>query len=224
MPKLVCISDMHGHLPPLPEGDILVIAGDICPTISHAHSFQLQWLDYEFRIWLQSLSFKDVVLCWGNHDFIGQDRPDRVEQLKLPCHILTDAGMEIQGLKFYGTPWQPVFFDWAFNLYEHDLKEKWASIPTDTDVLVVHGPPHGYGDLALPVGERVNTENVGSPSLTERIKDVKPQLVVYGHIHRGYGVYQIPELPKTILANVSFVNEKYQPSNPPMCFDILPKV
>ena len=39
------------------------------------------------------------------------------------------SGCEIEGLKFYGSPWTPVFYDWAFMLPEVELAGKWAMIP-----------------------------------------------------------------------------------------------
>jgi Icc-related predicted phosphoesterase len=122
---------------------------------------------------------------------------------------LEDSGIEWNGLKIWGSPWQPRFFDWAFNADEPDLERIWDKIPDDTDILVLHGPPHGYGDKA----SRVNAagfEHTGSPSLLERIKAIKPKLAVAGHIHSGYGIYEIGE---TIFVNASLVNEKYIPTN-----------
>jgi len=220
--KIVCTSDLHGFLPnTMPEGDMLLVGGDICPAINHSVSFQKRWLEVDFKRWLKSLSFKHVVVCWGNHDFIGE-RKDMVSELKnsLPCHILTDEALEIEGLNIYGTPWQPRFFDWAFNLDEPELEEKWKAIPSNTDILLLHGPPYGFGDLARPIaGMRDESEHTGSPSLTKKIEEVKPKLVVYGHIHSGYGQYSIPNCP-SILANVAFVNEQYLPTNSPMTFEV----
>ena len=111
------------------------------------------------------------------------------------------------------------FFWWSFNLAEKDLVEKWALIPNDTDILIVHGPPHGYGDKAPRVGGK-GFEHVGSPSLLEKIKIIKPKICVYGHVHGGYGTYKIPELPEIILANCSLLNEKYELVNKPMIFEL----
>lgn len=116
-------------------------------------------------------------------------------------------------------PWQRRFFDWAFNLDEPQLAEKYAMIPADTDVIISHGPPKGYGDSVMP---RVFQEEgwpkliqVGSPSLTQKIEEIKPKLVVYGHIHQGYGSYTYYHFftegkPVSKLINASYVDETYK--------------
>ena len=57
-------------------------------------------------------------------------------------HYLEDSGVEIAGTRWWGSPWQPEFNSWAFNLPRGEpLSEKWALIPDDVDVLVTHSPP-----------------------------------------------------------------------------------
>lgn len=217
--KIITISDQHGYLPPIPPCDVLLIAGDICPTKDHHVGFQEHWLDTQFRWWLKELPVKKIIGIAGNHDLIfqyGIAWGARVPAL--PWEYLQDKGIEYEGLKFYGTPWQPYFFDWAFNLYEDGLVEKWKNIPNDTDVLIVHGPPHGYGDNA-PRPNGKGYENTGSPGLLAKIEEIKPKLVVFGHIHEGRGQWQ---LGPTILANTTLVNRKYELVYEPMVFEISP--
>ena len=52
----------------------------------------------------------------------------------------------LDGCRFWGSPWSVPFFKWAFMRPEKELAETWAQIPDDTDVVIVHGPPKGYGD------------------------------------------------------------------------------
>lgn len=212
MLKIVAISDLHGHLPNIPECDLLLIAGDLCPAKDHTISFQEYWLDSDFRYWLRDVPSRKTIYIAGNHDFIFENAPHRVPK-NLRATYLQDSGTEFEGIKIWGTPWQPVFHWWAFNAEEVDLKKKWALIPDDTDILVVHGPPHGFHDL---VPRRINPKNetewpagehCGSPSLLERINEINPKLVVCGHIHRGRGVRTWGD---TTIANVTVVNEAYK--------------
>lgn len=209
--KICCISDMHGYLPDIPDCDLLLIAGDIVPITHHEPAMSEHWMKTKLKKWLSSLSerMKVVAVC-GNHDFIFQDCPRLVPALDWT--YLQDSGTEFEGLNIWGSPWQPYFYDWAFNLYEPDLMEKWALIPENTDILLLHGPPHGYGDWS--VYDKVHT---GSPSLLQKIEEIKPKLVVYGHIHSGYGVYNIGD---TVLVNASHVTEKYKPENSPIVVEI----
>ncbi len=206
--KIVAVSDMHGFLPDIPSCDLLLIAGDITPVRDHSISHQAQWLDSDFRRWLQSVPARKIVGVAGNHDFIFQQVPEALPR-NLPWTYLQDSGTEWEGLRFWGTPWQPWFFDWAFNLYEPDLVAKWAMIPEGTDILVLHGPPHGYGD---GVPERTGVRHTGSPSLLKRIEVVQPRVVVFGHIHEGRGEWR---LGRSVLANVTVLDAKYEMIYPP---------
>ena len=125
---------------------------------------------------------------------------------------LQDNRITWKGFNFWGSPWQPRFWDWAFNADEPFLKHKWSLIPDDTDILILHGPPHGYGDFS-PYGE----EHTGSPSLTKRIVEINPKLVVAGHIHSAYGIYRLGD---TIIVNASHVDEQYVPKNDPIIIEL----
>lgn len=199
---IAAISDQHGLLPEIPECDLLLIAGDITPTRNHEPVFQAAWLDGEFRRWLEGVPARQIVYIAGNHDFIFQEKPALVPR-DLPAIYLEDSSFTWEGLKIWGSPWQPIFFDWAFNLDEVSLRRKWDLIPDDTDILLLHGPPHGYGD---GVPERGGIRRTGSPSLLKKIEQVKPRLVVFGHIHEGRGEWRLGD---TVLANVTVVDERY---------------
>ena len=215
---VAAVADLHGNLVDVPPCDLLLIAGDICPVRDHSLRAQRQFLDGPFRRWLDAAPARHVVGVAGNHDFIFQHEPERVPPGLRWTYLLDAAATvgEPAGLKVYGTPWQPVFFDWAFNLTEPELAKKWAMVPDDADVLVFHGPPAGYGDLTTR-GERT-----GSPSQLDAIRRVRPKLVVFGHIHEGRGQWTLDagNRPPTILANVTVVDERYRPVYPPATFDL----
>lgn len=203
--KLVLISDTHGkhRQLQLPVGDMLIHAGDIS---RHGEMDTIQ----DFNDWLAELPFKYKVVIAGNHDFCFETLVG--QKLLTNATYLQDSTIVIEGLKIYGSPWQPRFFDWAFNLDRGDpLKAKWQEIPADTDILITHGPPWGVGD----------TTNrgvlAGCQDLLERIQEISPKLHVFGHIHEGYGLYQ--NTP-TIFANASICNLGYQPINLPIVIDL----
>ncbi len=216
--RICCISDIHGNLPEIPDCDLLLLAGDY----PRYHRNRM-WYSREFRSWLQFIRDRGipVVGVAGNHDFVFEKDPEFARSL--PWTYLQDQGFDFGPTYIYGSPWQPRFYDWAFNLDEPELAKKWALIPSGTDILVLHGPPHGYGDaVARKITEEnehewPSPEHVGSPSLLARILEVKPKLVVAGHIHSGYGVYQINN---TIFVNASHCNEQYQPVNKPIMVEL----
>jgi predicted phosphodiesterase len=212
--KIVAMSDMHGHLPEVPPCDLVLLAGDLTPTKSHKLTYQAHWLDTDFRRWLEKLPARKVIGIAGNHDFVFEQAPHLLPR-DLPWTYLQDSGTTWEGLKIWGTPWQPWFYDWAFNADPERLRRQWFLIPNDTDILVVHGPPRAFGD-AVPRGEE-KFELCGCPQLLERIQEIRPKLVVFGHIHEGRGEWQ---LGPTRLANVTLMNAKYEPEHAPWVWEL----
>lgn len=176
--KLIAISDTHGmhELIKLPKGDILIHAGDITRTGNLKELI-------EFNTWLGTLDYNHKLVIAGNHDFCIEEDVDKAREVLANAIFLHDEEVVINEVKFYGSPWQPEFFDWAFNLPRGEpLKKKWDLIPEDTDVLITHGPPLGHGDETV-VGDRAGCED-----LLNRIKVIKPKAHVFGHIHEGQGI------------------------------------
>ena len=153
---------------------------------------------------MRRLPARQIIGIAGNHDLIFEQAPELLPR-DLPWIYLQDSGTTWEGLKIWGTPWQPWFFDWAFNGQPEQLRKIWAMIPDDTNILVVHGPPRGYGD-GIP--SRYGMRHTGCPHLLERIHAVQPRLVVFGHIHEGRGEWPIG---KSTIANVTLLNEAYEP-------------
>jgi Icc-related predicted phosphoesterase len=76
----------------------------------------------------------------------------------------------------------------AFNLDRGGpLAERWAHIPDDTEILITHGPPHGIGD------QTQSGLHAGCEDLRTRVRQVRPALHLFGHIHEGHGRWQIEE-------------------------------
>src|SRR5690606_11518487 len=137
------------------------------------------------------LPHKRKIFVAGNHDWLFEKDDDRARGLLDPgISYLQDSSTEIDGLKIYGSPWQPRFFDWAFNLNRgREMAEKWAMIPDEIDILITHGRPHGILDLVPRQGWN---ENTGCEELRKRVEQLshlgRLKLHVFGHIHCGYGV------------------------------------
>ena len=206
MTTIVCISDLHEHRVDIPACDLLLIAGDVSFAFKGDVTAKHAFLSGEFKHWLDRVPADEIVLVAGNHD-------QSIEAWGVPdglrCHYLQDAGIELFGLQIWGTPWQPWFYDWAFNAPrrngEQFLASKFDAIPADTDIVVAHGPPRGYGDLTR------GHEHVGSTAMTRTLERVQPQLMVCGHIHPAHGRYH---LGATEIVNASLVDEDYRPVNP----------
>jgi Icc-related predicted phosphoesterase len=173
------MADTHGFHARLtvPTAELLIHAGDLTANGTRPQ------VEAALR-WLQSLPHRHKVLVAGNHDFLFEQEPELAERLARDAglHYLRDSEVTLEGLRIWGTPWQPRFFDWAFNLDRGaPLAAKWSLIPAGVDVLITHGPPAGYGDLCLHGGR------VGCADLLEHLGRVKPRVNLFGHIHENRG-------------------------------------
>lgn len=223
--RIVAVSDIHGSLPDLPKGDVLVLAGDICPdfykedfrrgefVFDDGSARQLAWLRGEFREWLDDLDFKHVVAIAGNHDFVFQ-KPYRID---LDWHFLQDSVIDIQGKRFFGTPWVPNLSGWAFYADNQTLEEQSVAMPV-CDVLISHGPPYGYGDVVGAKYGSAEGKHAGNPFLEDAIKRIKPEIVLFGHMHENHG--QIKSIDQSKLYNVAIKDDRYQVVYEPTVIDI----
>jgi len=178
--KVVCISDTHTNTVPVPNGDVLIHAGDLT-NAGTVKEIQAQ-LD-----WIATLPHKEKIVIAGNHDsyFDPKSRREEDKGKKLNfrnIHYLEHKSITLKfkggrKLNFYGAPDIPKCggSDFAFQ-YEREAAPWENRIPLETDVLITHTPPQYHLDL-----------NLGCAGLLEEIWLVKPRLHVFGHIHSGHG-------------------------------------
>lgn len=213
--RIVCISDthsLHRKAPTIPDGDVLIHAGDLTNT-GKLHEVA------QFNAWIGELPHQHKIVIAGNHDFCFEQEAEEAESLLTHATYLRDSAHEIDGVKFYGSPWTPWFLDWAFNFPKKErgsgelATRTWAAIPDDVNVLITHGPPCGLLDR---VDDR--PENVGCPFLMQRIKALpRLRLHVFGHIHEGYGGI---DKDGVVYVNASICNLRYRPINEPVVFEL----
>lgn len=205
--RVVCLSDthdLHGKLT-VPDGDLLLHAGD---ATSKGTLAQIEAFDW----WLAAQPHRHKVVIAGNHDFGFQRTPTQARKLIRHATYLEDSEITIDGLRIWGSPWQPWFHDWAFNLQRGaEIAAKWALIPDGIDVLVTHGPPLGILDRTS------RGDDVGCADLLAAVQRVKPRLHLFGHIHEGYGTL---ERDGTRFVNASNCTERYHPVQPPIVIDL----
>lgn len=213
--RIVCISDTHNCNQQIvvPDADILIHSGDatITGTVEEVEGF---------NGWFSALPHRHKIFVAGNHDWLFERNNEFAGRLLSTTIIyLQDSFTEIDGLKIYGSPWQPRFFDWAFNLNRgYELAEKWKLIPGDTDILITHGPPNGILDV---VPRRGWDENTGCEELRKRVEQIaelgRLKLHVFGHIHCGYGTHEEFGVK---FVNASSCDEQYNPTQPPIVIDL----
>lgn len=203
--KIVCTSDLHNFRPRFPEGDVLVIAGDLT-SMGRINEVQ------KFADWIASINddFRyGVVFVAGNHDFLFEQNHTLAKAICRAGTYLEDSGVELGGLKFWGAPWTPQFYDWAFMAEDADLARHWAKIPSDTDVLITHGGPYGILDQTERTGDSVGSKTLRDAIVTR----VRPRLHVFGHIHEAYGVERIA---RTTYVNAAHCDLGYRPVQEPV--------
>jgi Icc-related predicted phosphoesterase len=206
--RIVFISDTHNRHSEItvPAGDLLVHAGDIS---GRGGVYEIT----RFMDWLEDQPHPHKVLIAGNHDFLAERNPEEFLGL-VPKNViyLNDSGTEINGLKIWGSPIQPWFFDWAFNRQRgEEIDQHWQLIPEGTDLLMTHGPPSGILDRTI-TGEKVGCED-----LLRRVLEIKPRIHVFGHIHEAYGQVQQDGIH---FINASVLNHRYMPVFDPVVVDL----
>ena len=209
--RLALTSDLHGHLPPVPDCDLVVIAGDLgppAPGYFKAGPAAQAFLTDELAPWLEALPAPAVGIA-GNHDFIAQARPDLMRAL--PWTYLQNESAVVSGLNLWGspnTPETPNYNGWAFVETAASLSAHYAAAPANTHIAITHGPPAGILDSGY-----------GCPQLRDRIADIQPALHVFGHIHTDHGQHTEPTHP-TRYFNVAHVNNAYAPAHPVVLVDL----
>ncbi len=205
--RIVAISDTHNNHRAfkIPDGDILIHAGDLT-DMGELTDVQ------DFNDWLGTLPHRHKIVIAGNHDFCFQNEPETAEPLLTNCIYLRDQALTVRGINFYGSPWQPWFYNWAFNLQRGpEIQAKWDLIPENVDILITHGPPGGILDKTY-LGEAV-----GCADLLNAIKRLRPAYHIFGHIHESYGRFTNGH---TEFINASSCSLENEPANAPIVFDI----
>jgi len=222
---------MPTALEAIPDGDVLLHCGDFT-NIGEVEEVAA------FAQWFGTLPHKRKIIIAGNHDLSFEASTLPVTGVRyghkgakdpvatcakvralieaIPnCEYLEDSGAVVEGIKVWGSPWQPEFCEWAFNLPRGEAcRAKWRLIPDDTDVLLTHGPPLGHGDLCSS-GLRA-----GCVDLLDEVQSrVQPAVHAFGHIHEGAGVTSDGA---TLYVNASTCNLRYRPINPAIVLDVLP--
>ncbi len=221
--RITCISDTHTkqrYIEPelLPGGDLLIHAGDLMNSGRDPVDVE------DFMSWFDSQTqYRAQVFIAGNHDRLFESNPTKaleiVDAYNNPVYLQDEQMLFINSdweqIRLYGSPWQPWFHNWAFNLPRKgvELMSKWEQIPQNTDILITHGPPMGYGDTS---GAPYWEPNLGCELLRARVDVIKPKIHVFGHIHGGYGYYFNGH---THFINAAILDERYNYTNQPITFD-----
>lgn len=187
--KILHISDTHGFHDKFPKSrfegiDVVVHSGD-CSNYRDPYRNSNEVLN--FIEWYENVPVKHKIYVAGNHD-------TSIEKRLVTPKDFTEAGIiyleneeiTIDGIKFWGSPITPTFFDWAFMKPREKINKVWEKIPEDTDVLVVHGPPKSIRDISY--NRDGELEMCGCSALYKRCRKITPLAVCFGHIHNMDGI------------------------------------
>jgi len=230
--KIVAISDTHTFherlTSDLPYGDLLIHAGDFSST---GKKDEVE----DFAEWLQMVAPKytyGVVFIAGNHDKSFDPKFNYEENQKTKptwvvdiisniqssgnIHYLENSSVNVNGINIWGSPITPWFHGdrWAFNKHRGDeIKAVWDTIPTNTDIVITHGPVYGKLDFT-----EYDKMYVGCAELEKALYTIKPKLHISGHIHEGYG-WDYND--STTFVNASTCTLRYYPTNTPWEIELL---
>ena len=178
--RLVLLSDTHQlhREVEVPDGDIFIHSGDF--TMFSRSMAEIT----DFNTWLGELPHQHKIVVPGNHEFFLEANPLKRSLLD-NATVLINEGIEIDGLRIWGSPVTPLYGG-AFGLSSaEDRKRLYARIPEDTDVLITHGPPFGILDSGPDSGL-----HSGCRELFDAVMRVRPKLHVFGHVHGAHGIFQ----------------------------------
>ena len=210
--KIWHIGDTHTYhsLLEVPEGiDMVIHSGDCSnPRDPYTNEPEVR----NFIDWFGSLDIQHKIYVAGNHDTsIEKKLVTKADFNENDIVYLENESYEIEGIKIFGSPYTPQFGQWAFMRARNKLEKIWRrAIPEDADIVICHGPPRGMLDLSY---DRNNVlEFCGDKSLLNRVIEVKPKLMLFGHIHNckdivNAGTRKVSGLD-TIFSNGSVVTDR----------------
>ena len=196
--KILHLSDTHGshhRLRELPDADVIVHSGDFCMVGSEQEAI-------DFLNWFCELPYGHKIFICGNHDdfLYGAN----IDGLDNNVHYLCNSAIEIDGVKFYGVP---MFMN---DCITDRQSRNYATIPTDTDILITHSPAFGILDFDDDI-------NYGSEELLQAVTNVNPRIHLFGHIHKQHGITTIGT---TTFSNGAIMNDDYSILNHPNIIEI----
>jgi Icc-related predicted phosphoesterase len=202
---IVCISDTHElhREVEVPTADLLIHPGDFTMLSKSVAAI------LDFNQWLGELPHRYKVVIPGNHEFFLEADPDK-RKLISNAAVLINQGLEVMGLKLWGSPTTPLYGG-AFGLSsEKDRIKLYSTIPDDVDILITHGPPYGILDRAPD-----SQDHAGCRPLLSAVHRVKPRLHIFGHVHEGYGTFATSDM---LSANAALLGRNGAIANRPIVF------
>lgn len=205
--RVVATSDTHLYQPELPDGDLLIHAGDLC------RSRGTPWEFIEGVDWLGKQPHKNKIYCPGNHDRFAFDQRAAASQIcaERGVAMLAGSGVTVEGFSIQCHPWTRTFGrTMAYMAEDMFLESYWKSLKY-SDILVTHGPP-------IRMFDQAHFATLGDEFLWKAVQRAQPAVHIFGHIHEGHGGRKLIEWPKsgrqTLFANVAALGPRLPGEGP----------
>jgi hypothetical protein len=167
--RVLVLSDTHGNhkkFRSLPDADIFLHAGDFTRYGSGAE---------EFAVWFHKLPYRVKLLTLGNHegkDAVQKYRPEQWQALFGPL-LLLDRGARVKvrerDVVILGLPHATAL----------------PRIPPGVDIVLSHEPPYRILDAVYGGG------HAGSETVAELVRDARPPVHAFGHVHARGGEHDL---------------------------------
>lgn len=211
--KIWHISDTHGyhHLLNQPNDiDIVIFSGD---ESNYYDVYKNEPECLNFLHWFGNLKIKHKIMIAGNHSSYIFHMKTKFKEWCDYYNIiyLENEGVEIEGIKFWGSPNTPTFGNWYFMKDRAKMDKHWSHAPEDIDVFICHGPCKGILDLSYNRNNEL--EFCGDKALRNHILNrIKPKYFLSGHIHNFEDIINAGTLKlsayDTIFSNGSVVTDR----------------
>ena len=227
--RIVCMSDTHGFhakMPYIPEGDVLLFAGDLTHESTHKE------IGSFFRF-LDTLPHPVKIIVGGNHDFVLDElwynscwpSVDRfhqgpinhslaIQELRKRGIYLEDQTVNYKGITIHGILYldRYHYYHMESSLPPDQIKDpQFSNLPSKVDVLITHYAPFGRCDCDPD-------KHNGSISLLRLLRTrITPRVHLFGHCHDGYGASFDG---KTLYLNTAAVNDRYHIAHSPVVLDL----
>ena len=217
--KIQIASDLHlegraGHMPSgsafrtVPDRDVLVLAGDIGRE-TQARTFVRRELDAS-----------PVLYVPGNHEYYSERPREQIDadwqaiaSEHDGMHYLTGAGVEIDGVRFYGLPWYSDLWGttdpWDLQTVHNGISDFWepnnaggewtisrhinhhlaqtdllAAQASRVDVVITHWPPSKEAIHPIFEGDKYNAYFINDRE--DLVREIGAKLWISGHTHEAY--------------------------------------
>eukprot|EP01060_Flectonema_neradi_P038829 TRINITY_DN8280_c0_g1_i1.p1 TRINITY_DN8280_c0_g1~~TRINITY_DN8280_c0_g1_i1.p1 ORF type:complete len:386 (+),score=33.04 TRINITY_DN8280_c0_g1_i1:49-1206(+) len=213
--RLVCVSDTHLGQDKviLPEGDILLHCGDILMQSTLMSKEKIRVGFEKFLSWMGKQTHQHKIFILGNHDAALMDLGYDYITSKCPPGVtyLQNTSITVQGIKIWGTP-HSVGSSSNYAFQHRSAKGLWDSMPSDTQIIMSHGPAKCIGGDHLSK----TTEFIRK---IEKSKSVK--LHVCGHLHWAFGMQSILRHDGVVVPTIvcSSLDGSYNLSHKPVVVD-----